>query len=479
MRIFYYTFAFFAFFSIKGIAQSKIKDGTVIGSPVSPDNNTLLELESMKRGFLPPRIELLSRNNPAPLLDPIKDGTLVYNTRYSELHGTSTYPNHVYPGYYYWQASTWNHLPSLDPDNFWNTNGNWNVTNANFLGTMINKPLKFKVWNQYFGHLSQTTQSISFGFQSLGQRYDDSTVINYPVPMSGSNLAFGSYSLTHVPQLGVRQSTAIGNQALEFLGYNGGTANGNVGVGWYAGGQLHSGEDNIAIGTEANVGRNSYRNISIGRQSGLQLLNSDGTILIGFKAGYGLTSSTDNIFIGRNVADTQTEGNGNIAIGSGNPNPARLPDPTGNNQLNIANSIFGTGLTGNVSSPAGNIGVNKTNPASTFEVGGSFGTAIRTIYDSTLATPQNLTLTLSDHTLVLDFPSTSIYSHIVYLPDAATCKGRNYYIINYTGESQQVMITGGLFQFRHMTNQITDIDGVPNFNSAIFQSNGQYWIRIK
>ena len=62
-------------------AQTKIKDNTVPGSPLTPDSTAIMELESTHRGMLPPRMDSIQRNgigggNPDALID----GMVVYNT---------------------------------------------------------------------------------------------------------------------------------------------------------------------------------------------------------------------------------------------------------------------------------------------------------------------------------------------------------------------------------------------------------------
>lgn len=72
-------------------AQVKIGD-----NPNTINANSMLELESTNKGFLPPRVALNSLTSPAPMTATIAEGTLVYSVG-------GTLPN----GYYYWNASRW------------------------------------------------------------------------------------------------------------------------------------------------------------------------------------------------------------------------------------------------------------------------------------------------------------------------------------------------------------------------------------
>jgi len=78
--------------SVTSVAQVKITDGV----DLTMDANSLLELESVNRGLLIPRVALVSLDQPDPLTDPVPTGMLVYSTGGS-----------VPDGFYYWNASKW------------------------------------------------------------------------------------------------------------------------------------------------------------------------------------------------------------------------------------------------------------------------------------------------------------------------------------------------------------------------------------
>ena len=74
-------------------AQAQVKIGN---NPGTIDANSLLELESTNKGFLPPRVALNDASLVAPLTGTVPTGMLVYSTA-----GT------LADGYYYWNGTQW------------------------------------------------------------------------------------------------------------------------------------------------------------------------------------------------------------------------------------------------------------------------------------------------------------------------------------------------------------------------------------
>lgn len=85
------------------IARSQVKVGD---NPATINTNSLLEMESSNKGFLPPRVTLTSLTSNSPLTGTVPNGMTVYNAA-----GSLAY------GYYYWDGSEWKRLD----------NGNKNV----------------------------------------------------------------------------------------------------------------------------------------------------------------------------------------------------------------------------------------------------------------------------------------------------------------------------------------------------------------
>ena len=87
-KLFTITFLFFVVF-----AGAQVKIGN---NPNTINANSLLELESNNKGFLPPRVALISNTSVCPLTDAVPAGMLVYSSG-----GTLT------DGYYYWNGAEW------------------------------------------------------------------------------------------------------------------------------------------------------------------------------------------------------------------------------------------------------------------------------------------------------------------------------------------------------------------------------------
>lgn len=79
------------------LSFTALKGQVKIGSnPNTINPNSLLELESTNRGFLPPRIALNDVNLIAPLSSPVPEGMLIYSDG-----------GLVTDGYYYWNGTKW------------------------------------------------------------------------------------------------------------------------------------------------------------------------------------------------------------------------------------------------------------------------------------------------------------------------------------------------------------------------------------
>lgn len=229
--------------------------------------NAQLEIKSSNQvtpantdGILIPKI------NAFPVVNPTasQQGMMVYLTTTIGLK---------LPGFYYWDNTTLSWL-GVGTKNNWSLTGNSGTApGLNFIGTTDNKPLVFKVNNQYSGEIEGPADGLNafFGYQS-GMVNNSYTV----APFGKNNSAFGYGSLSSNTN-GYRNSA---------FGYN--SLSSNV-IGRY----------NTAFGCETlSSNTDGSGNLAIG----------DGCLKSN-------TSGGDNTAIGYFSLRSNTLGHNNVAIG--------------------------------------------------------------------------------------------------------------------------------------------------------------------
>ncbi|MDR3546804.1 MAG: DUF5011 domain-containing protein [Candidatus Pacebacteria bacterium] len=183
---------------------------------------------------------------------------------------------------------------------------------------------------------------------------------------SSNNVSVGAYS-AQLTTTGT-QNTFLGNYAAQ----NNITGSNSVGIGYQVLNNNGSATSSVAIGYKAAYGlAGSYANqggVYLGYEAGQNAAtSSDYNTLLGYLSGWDVTTGGDNILIGaeQNGGGTHiTTGSNNISLGYN----AAFPSASGNNQLNIGNTIFGTilatstsaGVPTNFSGTA--IGIGSTTP---------------------------------------------------------------------------------------------------------------------
>jgi trimeric autotransporter adhesin len=333
--------------SLMGSANAQMKLGN---NPTTTNANALLELETTNKGLLLPRVALTSTSAAAPLLAHIA-GMTVYNT--------VTIGN-VTPGIYYNDGTVWIRPSTFSASTLWGTTGNTGTTTAaNFIGTADNNDILFKRNNVKAGLLSLS--NIAFGVNTLL-----ATTGNY-------NVAIGTNA---------NRDNVAGSESVA-VGY--GTLATNV-----------AGKYIVAIGHQSQAKANlsstviATGNTSVGAFSlnGASDMPSNNTGIentaIGEYAMYNASSGSKNTMLGRNAGFALTTGSNNIAIGWGQD----VSTATTSNQLNIGGLIFGTGITGNVTTPAGKLGIGTVAPTNTLEVAGT--DAIRVPNGTTVERPTSI-----------------------------------------------------------------------------------------
>jgi len=180
------------------------------------------------------------------------------------------------------------------------------------------------------------------------------------------------------------------------IGANTGTGTNIVAVGNSAG-AAGAGANSVSVGQSAGSSLAGANAVLIGAGAGAThgVLAGQNMVAIGAGAG-GTNQGSNSVAIGYQAGDNLTSGSKNIIIGT----DIDAPSATTDNQLNIGNIIFGTGVSGTGSTIAGLIGIGTTSPGAQLQVtstaSGTIGSIIKgaTSQSANLAEWQNSSATV-------------------------------------------------------------------------------------
>jgi hypothetical protein len=154
---------------------------------------------------------------------------------------------------------------------------------------------------------------------------------------------------------------------------------------------LGKGNFNTAYGAFSLYNCNGEDNVGVGRNSlfalGSTNIPSNYNTAIGFQSGGNQISGNYNLMVGYNAGSTQTSGNNNILIGSN----TAVPSIVGNDQMNIANTIYGS----NIGTTTAKIGIGITTPQTKLEINGALSLKNNNVIDTI-----NVNLTVGDRTYI-------------------------------------------------------------------------------
>ncbi len=350
MKAFIHGLVFAVLFSNTGFAQSLAinTDGTAANA------SSLLDVKSTDKGVLIPRMSKTERN---AIATPAT-GLLIFQNA----------PDSI--GFYYYGGSKWLWLATANDNQGWLTTGN-SGTNvpANFLGTIDDVPLYFKVFSERSGRIDNTNRNTFFGFKT-GKNLSSGTGNTLIGHTAGETMTIGNKNILvgtgagyfannfYEENVGVgdsvlngvvgRYNTAVGHYALRnnfgnstvAIGYNAGHDNtsglANTFVGTGAGYRNTTASENVFVGQ--NTGLNNSigtRNVFVGQGAGQLSDNGNNNVIIGHRAGWGAAGSNYSVLIGDSAGFNHSTGNavnGVVFIGS----------KSGWQSLSINNTFVGT-----------------------------------------------------------------------------------------------------------------------------------------
>jgi len=410
--------ALFAFL-MTGLATPSFAQMKIGGAPGPANASAYLQLGDTlgAKGLLLPRVALsatnvwgLSGNTPLA-------GMVVYNTVTA-----GTAPYNVAPGYYFNDGTQW--VAIVGKDSILSIAKDWQKMGSNTAAKNSDHqyisgraaigqdssavvdargtPAKFTTaggdacingltvgmgsgqlaYNTALGYQSLYKNQTANGNTAIGRN----TLFNYTTG-TGST-AVGTWSLTNI--IGGDLNTAIGYQAM--TGEVGNKSVNNIAIGPYSLQHVRNNDsNNIAIGIYTlnnmpggGIGNtvaghyagmiiNGHNNLVLGSHAGQRFIGS-GNVFMGTEAAYNIATNDavvayNNTFVGSKAGSTHLKGDHNIILGA-NQNLVKNGYGESKDQMNLGGIIFGTGLTGNETAPAGNIGIGTTAPAYKLDVSG-------------------------------------------------------------------------------------------------------------
>jgi hypothetical protein len=316
--------------AILGLPENSFSQGVGIGT-TTPDASAALDITHTAKGLLIPRMSTISMNS---INNPAR-GLLVYDSLTNQLMvnaGTPAAPN--------WQ-------PVSSGNNGWRLVGNSAINPANqFIGTVDNQPLRFRINNIQAGELNPATGNIFWGLRAGAANTSAFDNIAIGTDALRSNTAFGNL-------------IAIGDSALfHNIGDGVGTGGFNIAIGHQSLFNNTTGPINIAIGYQSlfsNTIGNS--NTATGFQSLFSNTEGSHNTATGFLSLFSNTIGDNNTANGWQSLHSNISGNGNTATGVS----ALFSNTTGNSNTAVGNGALTNSTTGSDNTAIGSSSLASIN----------------------------------------------------------------------------------------------------------------------
>jgi len=255
---------------------------------------------------------------------------------------------------YYNNGATWIPVGAATTGESWLTTGNsGTVDGTNFIGTIDNIPLNFRVDNQPAGRIDPNRGTTFFGYQAgVNNAAFGNSAIGYQALFSNTSginnnasgwsaLYFNTTGSANTANgVGALYNNATGNNN-SALGYDAlnmnTTGNNNIGAGYFSLGYNSNGNNNAAYGYFA-LGNNisGSNNVAIGAYALMTATGASGMVAVGDSALLNNNTGIRNTAMGYLAAYSNTSGSDNVAIGIS----ALSSNSTSNNLVAIGDSAL-------------------------------------------------------------------------------------------------------------------------------------------
>ena len=444
-------------FGLLAIVQLQAQNGVAFNTTeTSPDASAIIDASSTSQGILIPRVDIADLSTDAPITSPVTS-LMVYNTN-------ST----TGPGFFYWDGTNWIAIGGSGAESLNDLSDGITYDNTTFIGdgagdasstgdnnTGLGAHTLFNITsginNTAIG--AGTGMGISTGSNNiiLGYNIDvqsgASSALNigntiYATSMKSDNVSVGIGNGNYAPDasavLDIKSTTSgllmprmtkserdlisSGSPATGLMIYQTDNTPGFYhydGSAWVANSSTHTPVMGIGDLTDAKSIGTSY---FFGTNAGLAAGNGSENTAIGYYTLSGVGTGSYNTALGAGAGTSIDDGSYNILIGY----DAETSGSSANNELNIGDAIYSTGLRGSTAKVG--IGNGVQAPNSTLEVGGSLSLPIR-VGGTTI-------LTADDYTYIDNASGTTT------LPSASGIAGRIYIIKHFGGAGSTVATNG-------------------------------------